>query len=142
MSYLYLHSYGLLSTICQTAYCLLYTAYCLFVMTCWKRPSACLVALLKTQIFTINLYSSHLCLYMCICTLFLSRRRVCELHFQLSRVFNYELYTIQYLIGQKFVGQNCRNFVLVSKILSVEHFVQYFHTKVRQKWNKIVEISD
>ena len=45
-----------------------------------------------------------------------------------------------YLIGQKFVGQNCRNFDLVSKILSVENFVQYFHTKVRQKSDKSVEV--
>ena len=29
---------------------------------------------------------------------------------------------ITYLIGQKFVGQNCRNFDLVSKILSDEKF--------------------
>ena len=32
------------------------------------------------------------------------------------------LMEVSYLIGQKFVGQNCRNFDLVSKILSDEKF--------------------
>ena len=45
-----------------------------------------------------------------------------------------------HIIGQKFVGQKCRNFGFVSKIFSDENFVQYFNTKVRQKSDKIVEI--
>ena len=54
--------------------------------------------------------------------------------------FNKDLSSL-YLIGQKFVGQNCRNFGLLSEILSVENFVQCFNTKVRQKLDKSVEIS-
>ena len=62
----------------------------------------------------------------------------------------------RYLIGQKFVGQKCfwlgvenferrkilsvKNFVR-RKILSLENFDHYFNTKVRQKSDKIVEIS-
>ena len=51
-----------------------------------------------------------------------------------------------YLIGQKFVEQNCPKFQLDvenfvrRKILFVGSFVQYFKTKVRQKFDKIVEI--
>ena len=33
-----------------------------------------------------------------------------------------QIYFIGYFIGQKFVGQNCRKFGLVSKILSIEKF--------------------
>ena len=51
-----------------------------------------------------------------------------------------------YLIRQKFVGNNCRNFGLVSKILSNERFCPskfcpIFQYKSEAKSDKIIEIS-
>ena len=46
--------------------------------------------------------------------------------------FNKDLSSL-YLIGQKFVGQNCRNFGLLSEIFSVENFVQCFNTKGKNR---------
>ena len=47
---------------------------------------------------------------------------------------------MNYLIGQKFVGQNCRNFSLVSKILSDEKFcsskILIFQYKIQAKIKK------
>ena len=47
--------------------------------------------------------------------------RIKRFYFWLTKGF-LGLHLITYLIGQKFVGQKCRNFSLVSKILSDEKF--------------------
>ena len=50
-----------------------------------------------------------------------------------SHIWSVNHYRILYLIGQKFVGQNCRNFDLVSKVLSNEKFCPIFQYKSQAK---------
>ena len=67
-----------------------------------------------------------------------------KLEYQLllaKRVQLIEGLQVMYLIGRKFVGQNCRNFGLVSKNFVRRKFCPIFNTIVRQKSDKIVEIS-